>query len=270
MDQIRKYQWLAGIAISTVLVLIWLPTLANRLGLERNLFFAVHGICAQSHNLIVGDVQFPLCARDSGIYLGLMTTLGVIAGRGRWRAGGLPPLPIGLTLVGFVVIMGIDGLNSTVAELGFQALYPPRNDLRLLTGLGFGVAMAVGLLLVANHTLLAPDLIDTEQAPIAGWYDLGLVLGALGMVVLAIATDQEILAWPLVLISVIGVTSVMSFAIALPISAIAGLNGRIRRPQQLLLSGSAGFLVALLLLALLARWKIELEVQGLLPPPLVP
>jgi len=270
MDQIRKYQWLAGIAISTALVLIWLPTLANRLGLERNLFFAVHGICAQSHNLIVGDVQFPLCARDSGIYLGLMTTLGVIAGRGRWRAGRLPPLPIGLTLVGFVVIMGIDGLNSTVAELGFQAVYPPRNDMRLLTGLGFGVAMAVGLLLVANHTLLAPDLIDTEQAPIAGWYDLGLVLGALGMVVLAIATDQEILAWPLVLISVIGVTSVMSFAIALPISAIAGLNGRIRRPQQLLLPGSAGFLVALLLLALLARWKIELEVQGLLPPPLVP
>lgn len=270
MDQIRKYQWLAGIAISTALVLIWLPTLANQLGLERNLFFAVHGICAQSHNLIVGDVQFPLCARDSGIYLGLMTTLVVIASRGRWRASRLPPLPVSLTLVGLIVLMGIDGLNSTVAELGFQAVYPPRNDMRLLTGLGFGVAMAVGLLLVANHTLLAPDLIDTEQAPIAGWYDLGLVLGAVGMVALAIATDQEILAWPLVLISVIGVTGVMSFAIALPISAIAGLNNRIRRPQQLLLPGSAGFLVALLLLALLARWKIELEVQGLLPPPLVP
>lgn len=262
--------WRIGSLLVGMIVAIGLlPLVAATLDLERRLFFAVHGICAQSHNLHAGGVQFPLCARDSGIYLGLMVTLGVIAFRGRWRAGRLPPLPISLTLLGLIVIMAIDGLNSIVAELGWDATYPPRNDLRLITGLGFGVAMAVGLLLVANQTLFAPDLIDTTQAPIGSWADMGWVVGSLVLVVLAIASDQ-ILAWPLVLISVVGVTGVMTFAIGLPVSAFAGLSGRVRHPRQLLLPGIAGFLVTLLLLALLARWKVELEVQGALPPPLIP
>lgn len=267
----RRLDW-RGLFVGLGLIILFalLPTIATALDWERRLFFAVHGICAQSHNLISGGVQFPLCARDSGIYLGLMVTLGVMAALGRMRAGRLPPLPIGLTLIGLMAVMGIDGLNSTVAELGFPPAYPPRDDLRLVTGLGFGSALAVGLLLVANHTFLPPDLLAAEQAPIGSWRDLVIVIGAVGLVVAAIAANQAVLAWPLVLLSVIGVTGVMTFAVALPISAFAGLSGRVRHARQLALPGIAGFIVALLLLAVLARWKIGLEVSGLLPPPLIP
>lgn len=267
----RRLDW-PGLFVGLGLIILFalLPTIATALDWERRLFFAVHGICAQSHNLISGGVQFPLCARDSGIYLGLMVTLGVMAALGRMRAGRLPPLPIGLTLIGLMAVMGIDGLNSTVAELGFPPAYPPRDDLRLVTGLGFGSALAVGLLLVANHTFLPPDLLAAEQAPIGSWRDLVIVIGAVGLVVAAIAANQAVLAWPLVLLSVIGVTGVMTFAVALPISAFAGLSGRVRHARQLALPGIAGFIVALLLLAVLARWKIGLEVSGLLPPPLIP
>lgn len=267
----RRLDWRGPVVgLGFIILFALLPTMATALDWERRLFFAVHGICAQSHNLISGGVQFPLCARDSGIYLGLMVTLGMMAALGRMRAGRLPPLPIGLTLIGLMAVMGIDGLNSTVAELGFAPAYPPRDDLRLVTGLGFGAALAVGLLLVANHTFLPPDLLAAEQAPIGSWRDLGIVIGALGLVVAAIAANQAVLAWPLVLLSVIGVTGVMAFAVVLPISAIAGLGGRVRHVRQLALPGIAGFLVALLLLAVLARWKIGLEVSGLLPPPLIP
>lgn len=267
----RRLDWRGPVVgLGFIILFALLPTMATALDWERRLFFAVHGICAQSHNLISGGVQFPLCARDSGIYLGLMVTLGMMAALGRMRAGRLPPLPIGLTLIGLMAVMGIDGLNSTVAELGFAPAYPPRDDLRLVTGLGFGAALAVGLLLVANHTFLPPDLLAAEQAPIGSWRDLGIVIGALGLVVAAIAANQAVLAWPLVLLSVIGVTGVMTFAVVLPISAIAGLGGRVRHVRQLALPGIAGFLVALLLLAVLARWKIGLEVSGLLPPPLIP
>ncbi|MCX7860065.1 MAG: DUF2085 domain-containing protein [Chloroflexus sp.] len=267
----RKLDWRGPALASGLFILLgFLPAVATALDLERRLFFAVHGICAQSHNLIAGGVQFPLCARDSGIYLGLMVTLGVMAVLGRMRAGRLPPLPISLTLIGLIGAMGIDGLNSTVAELGLAPAYPPRDDLRLITGLGFGAALAVGLLLVANQTLRAPDLLAAKQAPIESWRELGIVFGGLGLVVLAIAANQAVLAWPLVLLSVIGVTGVMTFAVALPISAIAGLSGRVRHARQLALPGIAGFLVALLLLAVLARWKIGLEVSGFLPPPLIP
>ncbi|WP_322496635.1 DUF2085 domain-containing protein [Chloroflexus sp.] len=267
----RRLDWpgpLVGLGL--IILFALLPTIATALDWERRLFFAMHGICAQSHNLISGGVQFPLCARDSGIYLGLMVTLGVMAALGRMRAGRLPPLPIGLTLIGLMAVMGIDGLNSTVAELGFPPAYPPRDDLRLVTGLGFGSALAVGLLLVANHTFLPPDLLAAEQAPIGSWRDLVIVIGAVGLVVAAIAANQAVLAWPLVLLSVIGVTGVMTFAVALPISAFAGLSGRVRHARQLALPGIAGFIVALLLLAVLAHWKIGLEVSGLLPPPLIP
>ncbi len=267
----RRLDWRGPVVgLGLIILFALLPTIATILDWERRLFFAVHGICAQSHNLISGGVQFPLCARDSGIYLGLMVTLGVMAAFGRMRAGRLPPLPIGLTLIGLMAVMGIDGLNSTVAELGFSPAYPPRDDLRLVTGLGFGAALAVGLLLVANHTFLPPDRLAAEQAPIGSWRDLGIVIGALGLVMAAIAANQAVLAWPLVLLSVIGVTGVMTFAVALPISAFAGLSGQVRHARQLALPGIAGFLVALLLLAVLARWKIGLEVSGLLPPPLIP
>lgn len=259
---------IGGVVLLIVLVL--LPVIATALDLERRLFFAVHGICAQSHNVISGGVQFPLCARDSGIYLGLMVTLGILALLGRLRSGRLPPLSISLPLLTFIVAMGVDGLNSTIAELGLPALYPPRNDLRLLTGLGFGSALAVGLLLVVNQTLLAPDRLEADQAPIGNWRELGLVVGGLGLVVLGIAIDQAVVAWPLVLLSVIGVTGVMTLAIMLPISAIAGLSGKVRTLRQLMWPALAGFLVALLLLVVLARWKIEMEVTGLLPPPLIP
>lgn len=259
---------IGGVVLLIVLVL--LPVITTALDLERRLFFAVHGICAQSHNVISGGVQFPLCARDSGIYLGLMVTLGILAIFGRLRSGRLPPLSISLTLLTFIVAMGIDGLNSTIAEIGLPALYSPRNDLRLLTGLGFGSALAVGLLLVVNRTLLAPDRLKADQAPIGNWRELGLVVGGLGLVVLGIAINQAVVAWPLVLLSVIGVTGVMTLAIMLPISAIAGLSGKVRTLRQLMWPALAGFLVALLLLAVLARWKIEMEVTGLLPPPLIP
>ncbi len=262
----RELALLLGLIGITLL----LPLLANLFDWERRFFFALHGICAQSHNLITGGVQFPLCARDSGIYTGLMVTLGVIAARGRLRTGRLPPLPISLTLLGLMVVMGMDGLNSTVAELGLPPVYEPRDDLRLLTGLGFGIGLAVGLTLVANHTLLAPDLVDFDRAPIHTWRDLAMVALAHGLVALAIAANQPLLAWPLVILSLLGVTGVIVFAIGLPISAFAGLSGRVRSARQLLLPGIAGLLLGILFLAVLARWKIELEAQGLLPPPLVP
>lgn len=190
----RRLDWRGPVVgLGFIILFALLPTMATALDWERRLFFAVHGICAQSHNLISGGVQFPLCARDSGIYLGLMVTLGMMAALGRMRAGRLPPLPIGLTLIGLMAVMGIDGLNSTVAELGFAPAYPPRDDLRLVTGLGFGAALAVGLLLVANHTFLPPDLLAAEQAPIGSWRDLGIVIGALGLVVAAIAANQAVL-----------------------------------------------------------------------------
>ncbi|WP_298819814.1 DUF2085 domain-containing protein [Chloroflexus sp.] len=267
----RSVKWSKiAYAVGIVATLVGLPAIAAMLDLERRLFFAVHGICAQTHNLVSGGVQFPLCARDSGIYLGLMVTLAVIAALGRMRAGRLPSLPISLLLIGLIVLMGIDGLNSTVAELGLTPVYQPRDELRLLTGLGFGVALATGLLLIANHTLLPPDLLLTDQAPIEDRRDLIVIAGAQGLVALAIAADQPILAWPLVLFSVIGITGVMTFAIMIPVITFTGLANRVRHPSQLRWPALISFLVALFLLAGLAIWRVYLEGSGFLPPPLIP
>lgn len=121
--------------------------------LEWKMYAVVHGICAQQHNIFLGDLQFPLCARNSGIYMSFMLTLIYLFLIGRGRAGRIPPWPITITLLGFVVLMAVDGFNSLFVDLRLPHLYTPMNWLRTLTGMGMGIAIATLLLLIFNVTL---------------------------------------------------------------------------------------------------------------------
>jgi uncharacterized membrane protein len=121
------------------------------------------GICAQlpTHMLMPGGEALPLCARNTGIYTGAVLAFGVLRLQGRQRAMLPPPPPLVGLLLAVVGVMGVDGLNSVAADLGLPHLYPPSNALRLATGLGAGVALAL---------LLAPVIArarhgDADQRP---------------------------------------------------------------------------------------------------------
>ncbi|NTU79476.1 MAG: DUF2085 domain-containing protein [Chloroflexales bacterium] len=238
------------------------------LSLERKLYLALHGICAQTHNLISGGVQFPLCARDSGMYLSYLATVAVVFARGHGRAGRLPPWPVSLAILGMALLWAGDGLNSTLAEAGLAYAYPPHNGLRLLTGMGAGIGLALIVLLVIN-TALRRD-IDDRLPVLGGWRDLGLILLLDGLVVAALAADTPLLAWPLALLVTFGVVGNLALVLSLVPAMVLGRAGRATHLAQLAHPASIGLVLAVAFLVALARFRLGLEVAGLLPPPLLP
>jgi uncharacterized membrane protein len=122
----------------------------------------------------IGNIQLPLCARCSGMYLGAVTGLvfQVISG---WKRSRIPHWSILALLAAFVVAFGIDGSNSYLYLLKqlspgilpkIPNLYIPNNTLRLLTGSGMGMGMALMLFPAFNQTVWA----DGQDKPaIPGW-----------------------------------------------------------------------------------------------------
>lgn len=107
--------------------------------LERFLHWMGLGLCHQlpERSFFGGGIQVPVCARDTGIYLGFVAAfiLLAIVHRGR-RTRGFPGLHVWVVMGVFLAAMAWDGFSS---YLGFRET---TNTLRLLTGLGVGISVA--------------------------------------------------------------------------------------------------------------------------------
>lgn len=106
----------------------------------ETLFRAVgYGLCHQlpERSYLAGTYQLPVCARDTGIYLGFAAGLFAlyVLSRGS-RPSGLPRWPILLLIGLFVGLLGIDGISS------YAGLRATTNPIRLITGIltGWGLA----------------------------------------------------------------------------------------------------------------------------------
>ncbi len=107
--------------------------------------------------------QLPLEARDFGMYIGFFSTWAYLFALGRGRTKGMPPWYILLTLVIFVGIMGLDGINAFLYDLKvLPHLYTPTLQLRLGTGFLTGIAFAGILAPVINFSLWRAN----DQRPI--------------------------------------------------------------------------------------------------------
>jgi len=106
--------------------------------LERLMMAIGFGLCHQlpERSFFGGSLQVPVCARDTGIYVGFV--VGLIALRsidGRRRSAEPPPLLSGLVLGAMIALMALDGLTS------YAGLRESTNELRLVTGLATGLAI---------------------------------------------------------------------------------------------------------------------------------
>jgi len=102
------------------------------------------------HSYFLAGEQLPLEARTMGIHAGFLIALVYLLLSRRRRAIRMPHWTLIAILVGFVAVMGFDGLNATAYDNGLPHLYAPSNPLRLITGLLTGVATASFLLPAAN------------------------------------------------------------------------------------------------------------------------
>ena len=192
---------------AAVTLAIWLiNTPPGLLGKADAIAFAIcHRLV--SHSIMLGEQAMPLCARCTGIYLGALIGLLTMAGLGRGKAAGLPRRSLLVVLIGFIGIMGVDGLNSYATLLpGVPHVYEPQNWLRLVTGTLNGLALAALIFPVLNQTLWR----DWQDRPALGRFrELGLMLLISAVVVALVLTGNISILVPLALLSVVGVLAML-------------------------------------------------------------
>jgi len=163
------------------------------------------GICHRipDHSIFLGGRQLPLCARCTGTYLGALLGFTTMWALRRQRAVDMPPTIILILAVGFIIIMGIDGVNSYLSLFpNAPHLYTPHNWLRLVTGTLNGLAMSMIVLPVFNLTLWKRGL---PERTVRGLGELGLMLAVAAVIVYAVQLQLSVLLYPVALLSVLSV-----------------------------------------------------------------
>lgn len=253
------WRWIfAGVGGLLLLALLFSPGAP----LQWKMYAVVHGVCAQQHNIFLGGLQFPLCARNSGIYMSFLLTMGYIYLIGRGRAARLPPWSVTVALILFVVAMGVDGFNSLFVDLGQPHLYEPDNFLRTLTGMGMGISIGVMLHIVLNMTLRKN--VDDQTPVLKSWWEL---LGIMAIDLLALAAiyaNLGFMFWPLAFTAFLGITGVLYLVALLLTSLVMGYEGKITRISQLALPATIAIVPTLLILGAMSYLRFWLEGLGLI------
>ena len=183
-----------------------------------------------SRSFEINGRQIPLCARCTGMYLGVALSFLALFLARRERRTDLPPLPILLVLIGFIGAMGVDGLNSyTHFFPNFPHVYEPRNWLRLVTGMGTGLAMGV---------LVFPALMQTlwrdgnGRSSIESWGDLLDILILITIATLLVLSNQPTILYVMALVSVAGVLMIVTSLNAVLLLMVFRRDGRATRWQE--------------------------------------
>ncbi|MDO9557615.1 MAG: DUF2085 domain-containing protein [Coriobacteriia bacterium] len=163
-----------------------------------------YGLCHQlpERSLFAGGFQLPVCARDTGIYLGFVVSLALIALLSRHkRPTELPSLPV-LILGGiFVSAMAVDGITFYVG------MRTTTNDLRILTGLLAGYALPLVAVPIVNSQMWR---ITTAQRPLNRVGDVLVWLASLPLAFVMLRTGLKYLGivYPLLVVVAVLVTFV--------------------------------------------------------------
>ena len=240
------------VVLAAALVLIgwWVNTPAGLLSKADAIGYAVcHQISSRSFH--IGNIQLPLCARCTGMYLGAMTGLIFQTAMGGRRRR-IPPWRVLIPLILFVIGFGVDGANSylyLVKEVspGFLAkipnLYIPNNTLRLLTGSGMGLGLAAVLLPTFNQTIWSQD---DDRAALPTLKAFGLLVLIQGVLDLLVLTQSPIVLYPVAVISVLGVLVLLTMVYSMLWIILMGEENKFQRLPQLWLPLLAGFTVAMI------------------------
>jgi uncharacterized membrane protein len=213
------------------------------LGKTRLIGYAIcHQIPERSFH--ISGHQLPLCARCTGIYMGALIGFVLMRAWGRQRAASLPPVPITLTLIGFIVMLGIDGLNSYLTFFpNMPHLYEPQNWLRLTTGTLEGLALSAFIYPVLNYTLWH----DAVESPsVRNFKELTLMVATGGAIIALIYLELPPLLYPLAVLSTLGVLVMLGSVNTMIVLALTRREGLARNWKQVILPVTMGLSLAFL------------------------
>lgn len=244
----HRPHWTRWVAIALAVLTVGAYACLTPPGLLDKADWIAAAVCHRipSHTFFIAGRQLPLCARCTGTFLGALTALFCQAVVLRRRAAGFPPPGITVVLIGFVLLMGADGLNSYVDLMrGTPLLYEPRQELRLVTGALNGLALGAFLWPMVHFSLWR------ETAPgrvIRGWRDLGVLLPLEGAMVILVRIGWPPLLYPLALASALGVLTMLTLTMTVLVVIAAGRENRYDRWGDALTPLLVGLTLALLLI----------------------
>lgn len=215
------------------------------------------GICAQlpSHSLYPGGIKLPLCARNTGIYLGFaVTSLYMLAMR-KGKVNRFPSLKISILMVAAVAALGIDGFNSFLNDLGWFHLYQPQNILRLITGLAAGMAVA-SLLIPASGLVIWK--VSKEVRSVNDWHEMIAIIALLVLAFIAVYSQVPFMLYPVAILSSFGLISAISTVNFTLLASFTGKQETAEKWGQWGQLFAAGVLLALIEMVLLALIRVYL------------
>ena len=210
-------------------------------------------VCHQlpTHSYIHNDLQFPICARCSGLYLGCFIAILYYAFQG--KKSGLPKKAYLFLMLGLTIAWGGDGLNSLLSDLLAKPfLYTTTNTTRLVTGFGMGLVLSTALMTLFNLSIWKnpqkTPLLDNRWQLIA-YIVAAAVMGS--MLVLA----QGFLFRALAYVSTISILVVITALYTIFWVIILRRENTFENLLSLTLFLSAGFATALLQITLLSALR---------------
>lgn len=204
----RRTIW-ALVILSGIIFGAWLAgTPSGVLGKADAVGYAIcHRIAERTFH--AHDRPLPLCARCTGIYLGVLTGGAMFVARGRLRGARLPGWRVLAAMVLLGMTYALDGLNSYLSIFAaYQPPYQPHNTLRLLTGLTFGLGMITVVLPVFSGLVWR---FPRAAAPVESLRELVALYAAAGAVGVLVLLEIDALLVVLGVLSAAGV--VLMFAI---------------------------------------------------------
>ena len=202
---------------------------------ERSFFFHEH--------------QSPLCARCTGMYLGFLIGLVFLIVRRRTHSARMPTTAIVSALIGFITIMGLDGINSTVSIIpGAPQLYHTTNVQRIVTGTLFGIAMCLLFFPVFSTAIWRQPSGDRS---IKNWRELIALMLAAFALDAVVLTQADWLFYPITILSIVGPLLLLGFMGAIIVLTMRNLANSVDRWRQLALPMFAGVALGLVLITIM-------------------
>jgi len=240
-----RLAWIVLVVSLLVIVTFLLSPPWTVLGKTRLVGYAIcHQIPERSFH-IHGE-QLPLCARCTGIYMGALAGFTLMWLMGRKRAANLPPARITLVFVGFIVLLGIDGVNSYLTFFpGAPHLYEPQNWLRLTTGTLEGLALSAFVFPVLNYSLWR-DAVKTPS--VRNFKELALMVAVGGVLIVLIVLELPFLLYPLAILSTLGVLIMLGAINTMIVLALTRREGSALGWRQAALPVTIGLAIAFMLI----------------------